>query len=143
MRLICAQKQLLKRFIDLVFARFLISGVLNTGITYLLYLGFLQIASYRIAYTTAFVLGIFISYGLNALFVFRAGITLRSLIRFPLVYLVQYVLGLVLMTTLIEFVGIAAWLAPMFVVLVTVPLTFVLSRTIFSSKKKTEVSSAS
>lgn len=143
MRLICAQKQLLKRFIDLVFARFLISGVLNTGITYLLYLGFLQIATYRIAYTAAFVLGIFISYGLNALFVFRAGITLRSLIRFPLVYLAQYVLGLVLMTTLIEFVGIAAWLAPMFVVLVTVPLTFVLSRTIFSSKKKTEVSSAS
>lgn len=120
----------------MVFARFLLSGVLNTGITYLLYLGFLQIVSYRIAYTAAFVLGIFISYGLNALFVFRAGIAIRSLIRFPLVYLAQYVLGLVLVSILVEFVGIAAWLAPIFAILVTVPLTFVLSRTIFLSEKK-------
>lgn len=122
-----------------MFARFLISGALNTGISYLLYLGFLQLFSYRIAYTAAFVLGILISYGLNAVFVFRAKIAIRSLIRFPLVYLVQYVLGMVLVVTLIEFVGVAAWVAPIFAILVTVPLTFVLSRLIFSADKKTEV----
>lgn len=122
-----------------MFARFLISGTLNTGISYLLYLGFLQLFSYRIAYTAAFVLGILISYGLNAVFVFRAKIAIRSLIRFPLVYLVQYVLGMVLVVTLIEFVGVAAWVAPIFAILVTVPLTFVLSRLIFSADKKTEV----
>jgi len=122
-----------------VFARFLISGALNTGISYLLYLGFLQLFSYRIAYTAAFVLGILISYGLNAVFVFRAKIAIRSLIRFPLVYLVQYVLGMVLVVTLVEFVGVAAWVAPIFAILATVPLTFVLSRLIFSADKKTEV----
>lgn len=84
-------------------------------------------------------LGILISYGLNAVFVFRAKIAIRSLIRFPLVYLVQYVLGMVLVVTLIEFVGVAAWVAPIFAILVTVPLTFVLSRLIFSADKKTEV----
>ena len=122
-----------------MFARFLISGALNTGISYLLYLGFLQLFSYRIAYTAAFVLGILISYGLNAVFVFRAKIAIRSLIRFPLVYLVQYVLGMVLVVTLVEFVGVAAWVAPIFAILATVPLTFVLSRLIFSADKKTEV----
>lgn len=122
----------------MVFARFLISGALNTGVTYLLYLGFLQFFSYRIAYTAAFVLGILISYGLNAMFVFRAKIAIRSLIRFPLIYFVQYVLGLVLVATLVEFAGVAAWIAPIFAILVTVPLTFVLSRSIFSSEKKTE-----
>lgn len=127
----------MKRFIELIFARFLISGTLNTGITYLLYLGFLQFFSYQIAYTTAFVLGIFVSYGLNAMFVFRVKITARSLIRFPVVYLAQYILGMVLVVMLVEFAGVAAWIAPMFAILVTVPLTFILSGSVFSSDKKT------
>lgn len=127
----------------MVFARFLLSGLLNTGITYLLYLGFLQIYPYQIAYTGAFVLGVFISYGLNALFVFRAGVAFGSLIRFPLVYLTQYVLGLVLVTTLVEFVEIPVWMAPFFAMLVTVPLTFVLSKIVFSSKKKMEIDGVS
>lgn len=127
----------------MAFTRFLISGVLNTGITYALYLGLLQLCSYQMAYTGAFVLGVFISYGLNAKFVFRTGVAIGSLIRFPVVYLAQYVLGLVLVSILAEFVGMATWLAPIFAILVTVPLTFVLSRTIFSPKKKTEVGSVS
>ena len=139
MRPICAPKRLSKRFIELAFARFLISGLLNTGITYLLYLGFLQIVSYRMAYTGAFVLGVFISYGLNAIFVFKAGISIGSMVRFPLIYLVQYVLGLVLIATLVELLAIAAWVAPIFAMLVTVPLTFALSRMIFTAKKRTGV----
>ena len=119
----------------MVFARFLLSGLLNTVITYLLYLGFLQICSYRIAYTMAFVLGVFISYGLNAVFVFRSGVAIRSLIRFPVVYIAQYVLGLVIVASLVEFAEIAAWIAPIFAIIVTVPMTFILSRTIFAFKK--------
>lgn len=141
MKLTCALKPLSKRFIKLVLTRFLISGLLNTGITYFLYLGFLQIYSYRIAYTGAFLSGILTSYGLNAMFVFRSGVALRTLIRFPVVYLVHYVLGLVLVTTLVDFVGIAAWIAPIFSILVSVPLTYILSRMIFLSKKETKVDS--
>jgi putative flippase GtrA len=63
------------------------------------------------------------------------------LIRFFAVYLTQYVLGLVLLVILIDFFKIAAWIAPIFTLLITVPLTFVLSRTIFLSKK-TEVDNA-
>jgi putative flippase GtrA len=119
----------------LVLARFLISGVLNTGITYLLYLWFLQLFSYRAAYTGAFVLGILISYCLNALFVFRVRIAVRSLIRFPLIYLFQYLLGMLLVVALIEYAGFAPWAAPLFAILITVPLTYVLSKSIFSSEK--------
>jgi putative flippase GtrA len=125
----------------MLLVRFLFSGLLNTGIVYLLYLGFLRIYSYHIAYTGSFVLGILISYGLNAKFVFRSSIAFGSLIRFFAVYLTQYVLGLVLLVILIDFFKIAAWIAPIFTLLITVPLTFVLSRTIFLSKK-TEVDNA-
>jgi putative flippase GtrA len=98
--------------------------------------------SYRIAYTGAFVLGIFISYGLNATFVFRAGIAVGSLIRFPLIYIVQYLLGIALISVLVDYVGVADWLAPVFVIMVTVPLTFVLARTIFLPKNKMELDDA-
>ena len=119
----------------MVFARFLIGGILNTGITYLLYFSMLPFFSYKVAYTAAFILGILVSYGLNAVFVFKAKVAIKSMIRFPLIYLVQYALGMVLVTTLVEYIGIAAWLAPMIVIIITVPLTFVLSRLIFTSKK--------
>ncbi len=130
MRLTCALKRLSKRFIKLIFARFLISGLFNTGTTYLLYLGFLQIYSYRIAYTCAFVLGVFISYALNAWFVFRSGVSIKSLIRFPVAYLAQYVLGLVLVAILVEYADISEWIAPLFAIIVTVPLTFGFSKII-------------
>lgn len=122
----------------MAFTRFLLSGALNTGTTYLLYLAFLQLSSYQVAYSSAFVLGIFISYALNAKFVFRAGIALSSLIRFPVVYLAQYILGLGLVAILVEFAGVASWVAPIFAILVTVPFTFALSKSIFLSKKQTE-----
>ena len=119
----------------MVFARFLIGGILNTAITYLLYFSLLPFFSYKIAYTAAFILGILVSYGLNALFVFKAKVAIKSMIRFPLIYLIQYLLGIALVTTLIEYLGVAAWLAPMIVIIITVPLTFVLSRLIFTSEK--------
>lgn len=143
MRPTCGPNQLLRRYIDLFFSRFLISGLLNTGITYLIYLGLLQTFSYKIAYTVSFVLGVLISYGLNATFVFRAGVAVSSLLRFPLIYIAQYILGIVLVSVLVEYIGVADWLAPVFVIMITVPLTFVLARTIFLPKSKTELDNVS
>lgn len=128
--------------LDLAFARFLITGLFNTAITYVLYLLFLQFMAYQLAYSVVFVLGILISYVLNAGFVFRARMTLGTLARFPLVYVAQYALGMGLVVVLVEFAGVAAWLAPLCAIAVTVPLTFVLSRFIFTKHKKTEVTDA-
>ncbi len=120
----------------MVFGRFLFSGTLNTGLSYLFYLALLQFLTYRSAYTIAFVFGILISYFLNAVFVFKVGISLKSLLRFPLVYLAQYVLGIVLVIILVEYASVAHWLAPVLAILITVPLTFILARTVFASEKR-------
>jgi len=127
---------------NLAFARFLMSGLFNTAVTYVLYLLFLQFMSYQLAYSVVFVIGILISYVLNAGFVFRTRMTLKTLARFPLVYGAQYVLGMGLVLGLVEVVGLATWLAPLGAIMVTVPLTFVLSRYIFTANKKTEVPDA-
>lgn len=87
------------------------------------------------AYTLSFVSGILLSYGLNARYVFRANITLDTFFRFPAVYLGQYLLGLAVISLLVEKLGVAAWLAPAVVLLITVPTTFMLSRKVFSLKE--------
>ncbi len=120
----------------MIFGRFLVSGALNTGLTYLLYFALLQFLTYLSAYTLAFVCGILISYILNALFVFKVGISLKSFLRFPLVYLAQYVLGIFLVIILVEYAGVAHWLAPVLAILIVVPLTFILARTVFPSKNR-------
>lgn len=117
------------------FVRFVIGGIINTGITYLLYFILLSFFSYTTAYTAAFILGILVGYGLNALYVFEAKVAVKSMIRFPFIYLIQYLLGIALVSTLIEYFGVAAWLAPMIVIAITVPITFTLSRLIFGSKQ--------
>ncbi len=126
----------------MAFARFLVTGLLNTALTYVLYLLFLQFMAYQLAYTVVFVLGILISYVLNAGFVFRTRMTLKTLARFPLVYGAQYALGMGLVLLLVEWGGAPSWLAPLCAIAITVPLTFVFSRYIFTSDQNNGVHDA-
>lgn len=115
--------------------RFILSGFFNTGTTYLVYVGLLQWLGYKAAYTIAFALGILIAYGLNAIYVFRVRLSRNTFIKFPVLYIFQYVLGLSLVALMVEIAGVAAWIAPLIAIAVTVPLTFALAKSIFASKK--------
>ena len=112
------------------FARFLISGGINTGLTYLIYVGLVLFLAYPVAYTITTILGVFISYLLNAIFVFRRKLSLSAALRYPVVYVVQYLLGLLLLYLLVEVAHLSKFIAPLFIVLVTVPITYFLSRTV-------------
>jgi len=110
------------------FSRFLISGGVNTILTYLIYVGLVLILAYPIAYTITTILGIFISYVLNARFVFRRRLTLAGALQYPVVYVVQYFLGLFLLYVLVEEARVSKFYAPLFIVVATVPITYLLSR---------------
>jgi len=73
--------------------RFLIAGAINTAATYAIYLALLPLLDYTLAYTIAYVTGIVISYLLSTSFVFRVSRTAANMATFPLVYVVQYLLG--------------------------------------------------
>ena len=115
---------------DHEFARFLISGAVNTVTTYLIYVGLVLFLPYPVAYTITTAIGILLSYYLNARFVFRQPLRLSAALRYPAVYAIQYVLGLVLLYVLVEIGHLSKFIAPVFIVLATVPVTFVLSRLI-------------
>lgn len=108
--------------------RFLLVGGLNTALTYVLYLLLLQWATYLVAYGIAYVTGIAISYWLNSLVVFKTAMNLSGLLKFPLVYLAQYMLGSGLLWLLVERFGVPHAVAMLPVIAVTVPATYVATR---------------
>jgi len=118
------------------FLRFLISGGVNTAATYAAYLVLLKYTGYRVAYTTAYVFGIILAFFINRLFVFQTHRGWRSVALFPLVYLAQYLVSMAVVWIWVEELLLPKEVAPLIAIVVTVPLTFVLSRYVFGVKSK-------
>jgi len=117
-----------QRLIAGEFSRFLAVGAVNTATTYALYLVLLDSAAYLFAYSVAYVAGIVLSYFLNALFVFRTKPAIHSALRFPFVYLAQYLLGAAVLWICVERLGVRRELGLAFSIAVTIPITYAASR---------------
>lgn len=110
------------------FLRFLIMGGTNTIVAYAIYLLLLQWMRYEIAYSIGYAVGIVLAYALSAAFVFRQPMRRRSAIRFPLVYVSQFLVSLGILHLAVEVAHIPEWLAFAIAVGVTIPITFAVSR---------------
>lgn len=117
------------------FLRFVVSGIINTVSTYLIYLFLLLFLNYSIAYTISYLSGIFISYYLNTLFVFNEKVSLMKFLKFPIVYVIQYLINVLMMYVLVEHLGMSAKIVPIIVIIVTIPINYVLSKLIIKGKK--------
>ena len=120
------------------FLRFLLVGGLNTALSYSIYWTLLILLPYLLAYSAAYACGIIISYFLNAVYVFRKRPNIKDFIKFPAVYVFQYIFGVVLLGVLVSS-GTASKEAGMFfVILINVPLTFLLTRVLMLGKVQNE-----
>jgi putative flippase GtrA len=117
----------------LEFTRFLISGAVNTAVSYAVYLLLLAIVPYLVAYTISYVVGIAISYLLLTRFVFKTGRRLATAMRFPLVYVGQYLMSSAVIVLLVEAMDVRASIAAIVAIAVSIPITFVLSRIVLRS----------
>lgn len=113
------------------FIRFLVSGAFNTLISYSLYIALLQMFSYRISYVLAFLFGVVMAYAINRHFVFRASGGRRGPMLVFLIYLCQFVAGLWLTFAWVQWFHGAEGLAPLFSIVVSIPLTYLLNRLVF------------
>lgn len=125
----------LKKLTGFSFARFLVSGGANTALTYAAYLLLLNVFSYKVAYTTSYVTGILLAFVLNRYYVFKSHRGATSAIFLPLIYLIQYALSVVIIWAWVENFGFNVLLAPLISTLLTIPVTFTLSRLLFSQKE--------
>jgi putative flippase GtrA len=123
------------------FARYLVAGAVNTAVTYALLVVAMRWIGYLAAYTVIYALGIAFGYWLQSRFVFHVPLAWRAALRYPLVYLVQYAFGFVLLALLVDTVHVDKDLAALVVVIANVPLGFLLSRRVLL--RDADVSSAS
>ncbi|SRR5258708_4060383 len=124
------------RFIDHEFVRFIFWGGVNTLAGYVLYVFLLLFLPYLVSYSIAYSFGIFISYFLNAKFVFNQELRLSKALQYPLVYVTQYLLGAICLYLLVQVLKVNKLLAPAPVVLLTIPVTYFLSRRIVRGKTR-------
>jgi len=123
--------QYAKKLLNHKFTKFLISGGFNTAITYGVYLLLLSYIPYSISYTISYLFGILIAYVLNRYFVFNSHRGLKSAVLLPLIYLLQYGLNLLILWYWVEKLGFEVRLAPIATIIVTIPLTYALSKLVF------------
>ncbi len=119
------------RIVKSRFFRFLVSGGLNTVITFGLYLALLKIISYQASYTIAYLTGIVISYLLNRFFVFKSHRNIQSILLFPLIYIVQYSFGMCVLWLWVERMGLSEAVGSFIAIVLSIPVTFILTRFIF------------
>lgn len=130
---------LLMKFINKEFIRFLIMGALNSLLTYLVYLILIIPFNYGGSYAISYFLGIIFSFYMNTIYVFKEKISIRKMFKFPLVYLVQFLISELFLYLFVDSLNINKRIAPLIVIIISVPLTFILSKYIIKGKAIKEV----
>ncbi|CAC6940169.1 Putative sugar translocase in surface polysaccharides biosynthesis [Staphylococcus aureus] len=110
--------------------KFIIVGGINTLNYYVVYLLLLKLfhIEYMISHITGFIVAFVISYYLNCYFVYRVKPTWRKFISFPITQLVNASLQTVLLYVFVSWLNLPAEIAPFAGLVITIPITFVLSR---------------
>lgn len=110
--------------------KFIGVGGVNTILSYCLYVLLALFLDYKISYALAFIFGIAISYVLSTRYVFEAKGTLKKILFFPFIYLVQYFLGLLVLHEIVEVYNVNKYLAPVLVIIILFPVTYIMSKKI-------------
>ncbi|HDB7133332.1 TPA: flippase GtxA [Staphylococcus aureus] len=110
--------------------KFIIVGGINTLNYYVVYLLLLKLLhiEYMISHITGFIVAFVISYYLNCYFVYRVKPTWRKFISFPITQLVNVILQTVLLYVFVSWLNLPAEIAPFAGLVITIPITFILSK---------------
>lgn len=110
--------------------KFIIVGGINTLNYYVVYLLLLKLLhiEYIISHITGFIVAFVISYYLNCYFVYRVKPTWRKFISFPITQLVNVSLQTVLLYVFVSWLNLPAEIAPFAGLVITIPITFILSK---------------
>lgn len=114
----------------------MLGGGVNTALTYGIYLALGAIIHYQIAYGIAYVAGVVFSFFFNTRLVFKTRMSLIKFLRYPLVYLVQYIFSALVLMLLVENGWLSEKVAPLLVVLASIPLTYILSKILLRDPEK-------
>ena len=109
-------------------------GGLTTASSWIVFTVLLEYLDYLIAYAVAYLFGVCLSYILNVKFVFFEPVSLGQFIRYPLAYLLQFGGGVFIMWGLVDYLALAPELAAILVIVISTPITFLVSRMIIKGR---------
>ena len=115
--------------------RFLLGGAVNTAFSYAVYLALNTVLAYQVAFLIAYATGVVFAYWFNATVVFRVPLTWKGLFSYPVVYVIQYLASAVLLSGLVEMLGVAELFAPLVVSIAMLPVTYMMSKLVLGRRK--------
>lgn len=113
------------------FARFLLVGVANTALGYLVIFGCMYLAglSPELSNAAGYAVGLLVSYFLNRNFTFKSDQRLSTeLVRFTLVFLTAYMANLVVLIVLVRALAIHAGASQVIAGVIYIGTTYVLNK---------------
>lgn len=114
----------------LQFIKFSIVGLSNTAISLFVYYTLLWLGvSYLISNTMSWIISVFNAFYWNNKYVFKNENTwIKALIRTYISYGLSFILGSTLLVILVEVFGVTKIVAPLMVLVITIPLNFVMNK---------------
>lgn len=117
------------------FARFCTVGVIAAAIHYGIYYLLQNYINLNIAYTIGYALSFICNFFLTSYLTFRSGPSFKKAMGFGGSHLLNY-LNHMLLFNLFLYLGISKEIAPVFVLVIVVPINFLLLSWVFKHKKK-------
>ncbi|PMC18402.1 GtrA family protein [Staphylococcus pettenkoferi] len=116
--------------------KFVIVGGINTFNYYVVYLLLLKVLNvqYLVSHITGFIVALIISYYLNCYFVYKVQPTLRKFLQFPITQLVNVGMQTLLLFIFVRFFHINSVIAPFAGLIITISVTFILSKYILRDR---------
>ena len=110
--------------------KFILVGGINTFNYYVVYLFLLKLIdiNYLVSHISGFVVSFIVSYYLNCYFVYKVKPTWRKFIQFPLTQVVNMGMQTILLYIFVQWFHISSVIAPFAGLIITIPITFVLSK---------------
>lgn len=110
--------------------KFVIVGGMNTLNYYIVYLCLLKLLemNYLVSHISGFIISFVISYYLNCYFVYKVTPTWSKFLKFPLTQVVNMGMQTLLLYIFVQWFGISSVIAPFAGLIITIPVTFVLSK---------------
>lgn len=111
------------------FLRFVIVGVMNTGVYYAIYFSLLQFSGfhYLISHAVGVLLSMVFSYFLNVYFTYNVKPSWKTFFLFPVTQAVNIIVTVVVLWFLVDVFRFSAIYAPFMALVLTVPITFLVT----------------
>jgi putative flippase GtrA len=107
---------------------FLVVGVINTVLHWIVYWTLLSYFEHQISFAVAFFVGTLISLVLNSKKTFDVALSPKKMVLYFLFYIVSYLFGRTILYVCVDLLSIDAYVAIIFVTAVNIPVNFLGSR---------------